>query len=302
MRRRASPPSRGRRYAGRPRRRPAWVSATVVLRWPPTATMPAVDARRPRSAPAHSPARAAGPAAAGDDLNDGIVDRPHDRPVVDEEAGRRSGRAAPAPHRSSMTIGSSLRLPLVATTGKPSSPHQQMMQRRIGQHRAEPRIARRHRVGDRPAGRAAAARSAARRPVSSASSADDSRQLARTGQATETSPRRVSPPAACARAGRAPPPRCARRTSRWKPPMPLTATIRAVRECVVRGRAARSSAVQRASRPASHSASRGPQAGQAFGSAWKRRSAGIVVFRLACRAHGEAGASSSAPGRRACRR
>ena len=49
---------------------------------------------------------------------------------------------------SSVQMGSSNRLPLVATTAKPSSRQQQAMQGRIGQHDAQGGIARRYGIGE----------------------------------------------------------------------------------------------------------------------------------------------------------
>ena len=73
----------------------------------------------------------------------------------------------------------------------------------------------------------------------------------------------------CLRARRvATAPRRRRRQARWKPPMPLTATIAPSRSATPRRRPRRLRPV-RVDEPR-----RGPQSGHAFGWAWKRRSAG----------------------------
>ena len=180
------------------RRRHRAVSATVVFRWPPSARMPgakAVDGDR-RGRIAARAAQHQRPAA--DDARHGIVDRPHDRPVVDQEADRRCRPSRASASRSSVAIGSSERLPLVATTGKAKLAQQQMMQRRIGQHRAEPRIARRDGLARSRRRRGAAARSAAAGRRAAPPRSGDTRSSRACPRARETSPRRAFPAGACA--------------------------------------------------------------------------------------------------------
>jgi hypothetical protein len=59
-------------------------------------------------------------------------------------------------------------------------------------------------------------------------------------------------------------------TSRWKPPMPFAATIRPARKAAAAASSA-ASRVASGSPSARIHASCGPQIGQAFGCAWKRR-------------------------------
>ena len=65
--------------------------------------------------------------------------------------------------------------------------------------------------------------------------------------------------------------------ARWKPPMPFTATIRPSRRAVAAWATGSSAAT--ASPDGARSSSRGPQAGQALGWAWKRRSDGSSYSR-----------------------
>ena len=110
-------------------------------------------------------------------------------------------------------------------------------------------------------------------PDSRPCSSSETRQIRATPRASETSPRTACPAAAYARAGAGRPLSFGHRRSSWKPPTPLSATIQPRRIAACREFQRRSSlAIRR--RHWFHSASCGPQSGQALGSAWKRRLAG----------------------------
>ena len=162
---------------------------------------------------------------------------------------------------------------------------QQVVQRRVGEHHAEvaERAGRPRRDRRRPAG-AARATIGRSRPSSSAASPSpsvDQRPRGRRGR--RPSARTACPRGACARAARATAASSSARQARWKPPRPLTATIAPARSAAA---AAATASPPARSRPVAlrRSHARGPHAGQAFGWAWKRRSAGRRT-RPAARAH-----------------
>ncbi len=138
-----------------------------------------------------------------------------------------------------MQIGSSERLPLVATTGTAQLGQQQMVQRRIGQHGADQRIARRHRLRQRACALGGRARSAARarsaprsrrRSASAASpSASSEANITANGFSSRCLRWRSARTASSLRAS----------AIRWKPPRPFTATILPSRRAPRRPPAAR---------------------------------------------------------------
>ena len=177
---------------------------------------------------------------------------------------RRSRPAARAPRRRWCAIGSSERLPLVITSAPPNSREQQVVQRRVRQHQAEPRRPRgdRRRDAARPAG-AGRARSAARgsgaalpRRRPSSASAPGSSVITANGLSS----------------------RCLRARSRA-----TAALVRGVAGEVVAAepldREDRALAEQRDRPPRAAARAAGPQTGQAIGSAWKRRSPGSSYSR-----------------------
>ena len=214
---------------------------------------------------------------------------PRSWPSTPSTSGAKPRRRASS---SSWAIGSSLRLPLVITSGRPtpassrwcsgeygsSTPRSGKPGRHPGRDAARRRVAARSRSGARR-------RRAPRRP----------RRSARKGRSARRRGRRPSPRTACRRApcggaARPPPPSSVASTARWKPPMPLTATIAPARSAATAASSAASPSRRLAADPSVRAQRRrGPHAGQALGWAWKRRSRRVVVLRLAGRAHGEAG-------------
>ena len=206
--------------------------------------------------------------------------------------------------RSSMTIGSSERLPLVATTGKAEVGEQEMVERRVGQHRAEPRVAAaRPACGEPPSPRRR--RSEDDRPLAapSSSAASSARRRSARGsrsrRARGTSPRRASPRGACAARRRATAASLRASTMRWKPPSPFTATIGAVAERGG-GRAAAPRRARRARPPVAVPQRELRPAGRAGDRLGVEAPVGrVLVLGAAGRAHREARASTCARGRRA---
>ena len=83
-----------------------------------------------------------------EDAHHGIVGAHVDVAVVHQEPVGHAAQALARHRRSSTTIGSSLRLPLVITSAANArAAEQQVMQRRVGQHHAQRRIAGRDRLG-----------------------------------------------------------------------------------------------------------------------------------------------------------
>ena len=87
--------------------------------------------------------------APADDAHHRIVDRPDDRPVVDEEQVGDRGRAGRAPRPRRWRWARRVSVAAGRDDGKAELAHQQVMQRRIGQQRTEPGIAGRDRRRDR---------------------------------------------------------------------------------------------------------------------------------------------------------
>ena len=84
----------------------------------------------------------------GNDADDGIVHRPHDRPVMNQE---QIGDAAEAPD-GLMLVDADRLVRTVAAGGdhrESGFGQQQMVQRRVGKHDADERIAGRNAVGER---------------------------------------------------------------------------------------------------------------------------------------------------------
>ena len=161
---------------------------------------------------------------AADDPHHRVLRRPDNRPVVDEE---QVGDLDQPLHGLALVDGDGLFAEVAAGRHdrKAQRAHQQMMQRRIGQHRAEQRIAGRH----ASATRRTAPPQQHDRPLGTCQQGSflgrNRAARVRRPQASGTSPRRACPAGACA--SRKPPHgRLVRAsTSRWKPPTPLTATI-----------------------------------------------------------------------------
>ena len=163
-------------------------------------------------------------------------------------------------------------------------------------------------AGGRPAGCSGATSGASARPgrrrqstmgrsgesSSTASAVGEQRQRAGRARGRRPSPPAASPRAACAR-------RSVRTASaevasqaRWKPPSPFTATTAPVPQRAPRRSAIGSRAAGRAA-GRSRSATRGPQAGQALGWAWKRRSRGSAYSRAQAGHMREAGHGGGGP-------
>ena len=245
------------------------------------------SARRRRRAPAAAPAtgsasarrarsRASGAASAvplADDAHDRVVGAHVDRAVVDEE---QVGDAAPAARarRRRRRRSARRRRCRWSSRAAPDVGEQQVVQRRVGQHHAEVARARgdRRRRPARPARRGGEhdrpLAAGQQRLVAPAPSSTSSRAAARSAPSART----ACPRGACARAAPRPRASSSARQARWKPPSPLTATIAPARSAAPRRRSA--SAPAPPAPGASRRRSRGPQSGQAFGWAWKRRSAG----------------------------
>ena len=190
--------------------------------------------RRPqrRSAAARSPGHGGAVAA-----------RPGRRWATESSTGRTIGRlcvritSAIGPSRSMasavvVAIGSSERLPLVQTIGRPTPIHQQMVQRRVGQHDAQVRIARRDRrrrtvrvAGEPPqqhdgrSGATRARRPPRPRPRSTAAPSSSDASITANGLSGRCLRRRSRATASAFVAS----------TINWKPPRPLSATIRPAR-------------------------------------------------------------------------
>ena len=114
------------------------VTATVLFSSAPTASTGAAR-RRTAAAAARARSRATGAAAGSGRRRRG---RPSRRSGCGSggrgSAGRRpAGRAGSMASSSSWAIGSSLRLPLVITSGRPTPAEQQVVQRAVRQHHAE---------------------------------------------------------------------------------------------------------------------------------------------------------------------
>ena len=109
------------------------------------------------------------------DAHDRVVGARLDRPVVQQEAGRRCRASRSSASSSANAIGSSETLPLVITSGAPDVGEQQVVQRRVGQHHAElagsaappprPRSRRRAAARARSGARASAAAAPPPRPA-----------------------------------------------------------------------------------------------------------------------------------------
>ena len=116
---------------------------------------------------------------AAHDARHRIVHGPDDRPIVDKEQIRDPAQ----PLQASCSSDDDRFVAEIAAGGddrETELPHQQMMQRRIGQHGAEPGIARRDRGGDAVRRSAAIGQSGRAGAASNASSAGLTRQLAAT--------------------------------------------------------------------------------------------------------------------------
>ena len=182
--------------------------------------------------------------------------------------------------RSSVQIGSSVRLPLVATTREAEVAEQAggAAACRAASRPGRDCPARRRRR------RALVAASRRRSSTIGASGAaeqallrgDDRRSFARGGlEGGRTSGRGASPRGASARAAGAPRSSSRASTIRWKPPSALTATIAAA--CAARPRPGGAPILRaRGAHPAAPAQleARARSRGQALGWAWKRRSAG----------------------------
>ena len=195
-----------------------------------------------------------------------------------------AGRSASASRKA---IGSSETLPLVITSGAPASASQQVVQRRVGEHHAQLRRARRDSGGDRRAG---APRREHDRPLGRAQQsplprAEQHQRRPQPGGGHHQRERLVL--AMLARRSRPPRRRSSARHARWYPPMPLTATIRPAQQRLDRGASGPPPGRRRAVRPQQRQ--RGPQSEQALGWAWKRRSAGSSYSAWQRGAHLEAG-------------
>ena len=173
---------------------------------------------------------------------------------------------------SRKAIGSSATLPLVMTSGSPTSPSSRWCSGEYGS--ITPR-------SGAPGATAAATAAPGCRGASTIGRARSASSAAVAASSATSAPAAATSGAISANGLSS---RCLRarsaatadsspaRHARWKPPMPLTATIRPARSAAAT--AASGSPGTAAPSSAATSRSRGPQAGQAFGSAWKRRSAG----------------------------
>ena len=218
--------------------------------------------------------------------------------------------SAMSPSRSSASsalaaIGSSLRLPLVMTSGRAVALEQQMVQRRVGEHHADPAEPGRDAGGDRRTGAARErARSAARATVSSAASASLTtarRRAPRRG--TGPSPRTASRRGACGVRSRRTALSFVASTARWKPPTPRTATIDPARSAAAaaaqrvrprsrRSRPARSARQrQRGARTPGRSSSRCGGGGRPASRTRRGRSAHWVKARIVVRSRSYGSAS-----------
>ena len=194
-----------------------------------------------------------------------------------------------------IAIGSSERLPLVQTTGRPTAASSRWcsgvygsMTPRYGlpgatsaamssmpRHRASRRKSRIGACGDSSAA-ASSAETSQRRP-----------DLVERGE--HHGQRLVGPPLPLAQPRRRPADRRSRRHSSWNPPSPLRATIRPASDRLDRHVAAPRAARRPGARRVEQFAAAARTRGQAIGWAWKRRSAGSSYSRPAGRAHREAG-------------
>ena len=216
----APPPRRDRRCAGRARsaRRSRWRwRFSAARRAPGPAPAPRETAAAAGRSRARGAARSAGRRSPA----------PPNRPPRGRSAGRGPGtdrrrrrrRSSASP--SSATIGSSPRLPLVATTGN-QLPQQQVMQRRGGQHDAETRAAGRDGRGQRSAAAQRAQQHDRRfRPRQQvAFRRGDLGQRACGGQVADHHGEGLARRGACAGARSAPPLRCAHRPAAGIRPAP----------------------------------------------------------------------------------
>ena len=192
-------------------------------------------------------------------------------------------RAASSASRSSVQIGSSRQVAARRHDREPEVGQQQVVERRAGQHHAEVRVARGDRVGDgRPVApgrrlRAAAGRWAPRATSAAVASSSVTSQALRADCVERREHQRERLLLARLRLPQ-PAHRLAVRAHRRRGGIrrgPSPRRSRPAADAIVGGLSERLVARRRAPhRPASHSSSCGPQAGQAFGCAWKRRSLG----------------------------
>ena len=205
--------------------------------------------------------------------DDRVLAAPVDRTVVAEE---RVGDPAEPLARLVVVVGDRLVRAVAARHHERSAEvgEQQVVERRVREHHAEPRAARRDRRSDRRV-RAPAhehdrplARARAARPRPSSTSREQP-------PGASSSARTACPRGACARAAAPTAASSAASQARCQPPRPLTATIAPPRS--------------RSTASSSGSESRGPQTAQQIGSAWKRRSAGSSYSRRQSAQSGNAG-------------
>ena len=200
--------------------------------------------------------------------------------------GRRSRPGARARPRRDSAIGSSETLPLVITSGSPTSASSRWCSGLYGSITPSSADRGATAAATRAPGRAAArARSAARAPASSASSAASSSTSARAA-ATSGAISANGLSSRCLRARRAATARLV--GGQAGEVVAAEALDRDDAPPAARQRGGDRVGAPPARRPSRRQPRRGPQSGQAFGCAWKRRSAGSSVLGLAGRAHREA--------------